>query len=209
MPNRLLDDRQIRDAYHGKRLHRHHASSVSVVVDELGLQHGRFRADIAVINGHLAGFEIKSDYDRLHRLGSQLEGYCAVFDLVTLILTPKHLEGALSIVPNWWGIVISSQGPRGGIRFRTHRPGKRNPDVNDLCVAQLLWRKEVTEILVDLGIEDSALRGNRQALYAQLITRLGSSELREHVRQRMKSRQDWRCPSRLSQGVGLCLPNAT
>ena len=111
---RRLDDHQIRIAYHLKRLRIHHANPATVVVDELGLQHGRFRADIAVVNGHLAGFEIKSDFDRLSRLPSQAEGYSSVFDQVTLILTDRHAAEAKNLIPDWWGLVCAHRGTRGG-----------------------------------------------------------------------------------------------
>lgn len=208
MLNQGLNDSQMRAAYHRKRLQRHHSDPAAVVVDELGLQHGRFRADIAVVNGHLAGYEIKSDFDRLDRLSAQVDGYGAVFDRITLIATSKHLEEAVALVPEWWGLVSTQQGPRGGIRFATIRQARRNPDVNDLCVAQLLWREEAREILLHLGTEERQLRGNRAALYGLLVSRVSSRELRERVREKMKSRSDWRCPARLSPSDDSFPPNA-
>ncbi len=60
-----MNDPEIRRAYHRLRLARHHRDPNTLVVDELGLQHGESRADIAVVNGHLLGVEIKSDVDTL------------------------------------------------------------------------------------------------------------------------------------------------
>jgi len=203
-----LNDGQMRAAYHRQCLRRWHADSGTLVVDELGLQHGRIRADIAVVNGHLAGFEIKSDFDRLDRLPSQVDGYSAVFDRATLIATPRHLERAEALIPGWWGLVEASQGPCGGVRFATRRRARHNPSVDDFSVAQLLWRTEAQEVLMDLGVEPRALRGNRASLYRLLVSRLSSRELRERVRERMKSRPEWRCPSPLSQGDGSFRPSA-
>lgn len=203
-----LNDQQIRFAYHSKCLRKHHTDSETVVVDELGLQHGRFRADIAVVNGHLAGFEIKSDFDRLIRLHSQVEGYSSVFDRVTLILTDKHAAKATSLIPEWWGLVCVRRGPRGGIHFATTRPCRTNPVVNSICVAQLLWREEAREILLELGVEEHKLRGNRQSLYEQLVGQLSTRQLRERVREKMKSRSDWRRLLRPSQDDDSCPPNA-
>ena len=72
-----MNDAQIRSSFHSKKLRRHHATPDTLVVDELGLKHGKCRADIAVINGHLIGYEIKSDDDSLHRLARQVEAYNA------------------------------------------------------------------------------------------------------------------------------------
>ena len=114
-----MNDLQIRTAYHRRRLWRHHADPSTLVVDELGLQHGKCRADIAVVNGHLIGHEIKSDIDSLDRLSSQVDGYNAVFDRVSVVVTERHLKGAISLVPEWWGVVAAAQGSRGGIHFTT------------------------------------------------------------------------------------------
>lgn len=189
-----LDDREMREAYHRKCLRRHHANPSTVVVDELGLQHGKCRADIAVVNGHLAGYEIKSDFDSLVRLRSQQASYGAVFDRITLVVTKRHLEQASETVPTWWGLVVARRGPRDGIHFEAVRSARRNSLVDDFSVAQLLWRGEVKDILLGLGFEEKQLRGNREALYSLLVCQLSSPALRECVRARMKARPDWRCP---------------
>jgi hypothetical protein len=75
--------------FHQKKLWLHHANENTLVVDELGILNGKSRADIAVINGYLVGFEIKSDEDSLTRLNDQVEAYNAVFDRSTLIVGPK------------------------------------------------------------------------------------------------------------------------
>lgn len=194
-----MNDSQIRAAYHRQRLSRHHSDPQTLVLDELGLQHGRCRADIAVINGHLVGFEIKSDVDSLHRLESQVLGYNAVFDRIVLVAAERHVEGALQAIPEWWGLVCAVSGPRGGIRFKTVRQARTNVGVDNFCVAQLLWREEAKALLVAMGVEDRDLRGNRASLYEQLVTRMGSTELRRAVRETIKRREGWQHPSLLER----------
>ena len=58
-----MNDERIRAAFHRKVLRRHHANANTLVIDELGLKHGKRRAVIAFINGHINGYEIKCDYD--------------------------------------------------------------------------------------------------------------------------------------------------
>src|SRR5438093_602201 len=101
----IMNDALIRERFHKQRLWRFHASPNTLVVDELGLKHGKCRADIAVINGHLAGYEIKSDEDSLDRLEEQVEVYSAVFDRATVVVGTKHVGSIRSVVPRWWGIV--------------------------------------------------------------------------------------------------------
>jgi len=187
-----MNDREIRDAYHRRRLSRQHRDPSTIVVDELGLKHGECRADIAVINGHMVGIEIKSDADSLDRLATQVEGYSSVFDRAVLVATDKHLANATSRIPSWWGIVRVQQGPRGGVDFVTVRPTMANPQVDSFAVAQLLWRDEAAQILSSLGAEPRQLRSSRAVLYGELVSQLSQCELRRQVRETMKMRFPWR-----------------
>lgn len=187
-----MNDVEIRSAYHRIRLARHHQDSNTLVVDELGLRHGASRADIAVVNGHLVGIEIKSDADTLSRLDGQVDCYSAVFDRAVLVTTTRHSREALRSVPDWWGVVEASQGSRGAVRFRTLRRARSNPAVDPYAVAQLLWRDEAASILEGLGAPSNVLRQRRSVLYEELVTRLDRRELRRQVRETLKSRPSWR-----------------
>ena len=195
-----MKDSQIRAAFHKKVLRRHHANAETLVVDELGLKHGRRRADIAVINDHLNGFEIKGDEDSLHRLAGQIEAYSAVFDRATLVVTGRHRQEVQDILPPWWGIVVCAEGPRRAVWFRTVRRPKANPSVDCFSIAQLLWRAEAAEILASRGVSASVLRSKRAVLYEHLVDLTELRELRSLVRARLKSRSDWRCPQPPSPG---------
>ncbi|MCZ7665173.1 MAG: sce7726 family protein [Thermoleophilia bacterium] len=190
-----LRDSEIRSAYHRKYLRDYHDDPRVLVVDELGLQHGKCRADIAVMNGRLAAYEIKSDLDSLSRLHSQVHGYNAVFDRITLVVTQRHLQQAATLIPPWWGLVSTARGKRGGIHFTTVRRSQANPEVDSFCVAQLLWREEAREILLGLGLAERELRGNRAELYDLVVKRLSPQALRHQVREKMKSRSNWKGPS--------------
>ena len=56
--------------------------SNSLLIEELGLMSGEFRADIAVLGTKLIGYEIKSETDTLSRLPRQAAAYGAIFDEV-------------------------------------------------------------------------------------------------------------------------------
>src|SRR5690606_10827842 len=51
-----------------------------VLIEELGIENGAARVDLAVAGGLLEGFEIKSDLDTLDRLARQMHAYHRVFD---------------------------------------------------------------------------------------------------------------------------------
>ncbi|WP_128815240.1 hypothetical protein [Vibrio sp. 624788] len=54
------NDSEIREAFHKKKLKSQHEDNQTLVIDELGLMHGSNRIDIAVVNGCIHGYEIKS-----------------------------------------------------------------------------------------------------------------------------------------------------
>src|ERR1700758_3438041 len=114
----------------------------ALILDELGLCCGRVRADMAVVNGELKGFEIKSDQDTLLRLRSQSSLYCRVFDTVSIVVASKHLKKALKIAPDWWGILVAEEKGNDDLRIRKYRREKRNPGPDPFAIAQLMWRDE-------------------------------------------------------------------
>ena len=70
-----------------KFLTNHHAQDEKVrIIEEFGVQHGTARVDIAVINGIIHGYEIKSDQDTLRRLPRQMGVFNLVFDKITLVV---------------------------------------------------------------------------------------------------------------------------
>src|SRR5258706_11027427 len=81
------------------RLSHQYPSTKYRIVPELGLWHGAARIDIAVVNGILHGFEIKSDRDTLSRLDVQMPAYNSVFDKVTLVVGRTHLVQAFQTIP--------------------------------------------------------------------------------------------------------------
>jgi len=204
-----MKDTVIRRGIHRTLLRKHHACADTLVVDELGMKHGRRRADIVVINGHLNGFEIKSDKDSLRRFEEQVRVYNAVFDHATLVTTQRHMAKAQMMVPEWWGIITCSMGARGAVEFRSVRRARRNPSVDLISVAQLLWRDEAQTVLRGRGAPERLLRERRSVLYDHLVGTLTAVELRRTVRERLKNRRNWRHPAPLSPSGGSCLQNAT
>jgi hypothetical protein len=202
-------DRDVRRALHSKVLRDHHGHADTLILDELGLRHGTSRVDIAVVNGFLHGFEIKSEADTLERLEGQIIIYNAVLDRVTLVVGEKHLAKAEARIPSWWGLKIVVPGPRGGIDFEHDRTPKLNPAIDPLALAELLWRPEVLGILADRELPARALRQPRSGLYRCLVELVSLDELREIVRQRLKARERWRGHRPPSTGDGSSTPTPT
>lgn len=164
----------------------------TLVVEELGLAHGASRVDIAVINGHIRGVEIKAEADTLARLPAQAAAYGAVVDRATLIVAERHLASSLDLVGFWWGILVTQRAANGAVTFRRIRGERANPHVDPAAQASLLWRPEAIAILSELGCESSLLKASRAALYAELARRLPRHRLATEVRRRLKARTVWR-----------------
>lgn len=189
-----MRDRDVRTAVLKKVIADHVADPSTLVVEELGLEHGACRVDIAVVNGFLHGYELKSDADTLSRLPFQIDAYSKVLDRATLIAGERHIDAAIGLLPDWWGIKVATRGSRGAIHIETVRPVSNNPAASPVHIAQLLWRDEVIAILEGLGVEKKALRTNRAGLYSLLAVTVGLVELRQMVREHLKLREVWRRP---------------
>ncbi len=186
-----MHDTSIREALHRKMLRKYHDDIGTRVIDEMGINHGTVRVDIAVANGILQGYEIKGEYDNLNRLPSQAEAYSKLFDKVTLVTCEKHLGESLRIVPDWWSVVTASMGERGAIHFSTYRKGYKNKGLDVYVLARLLWKDEALEILESIGLKGLRSK-NRDDLYQELATRYKPTELRNHVCTAIKKRQFWK-----------------
>jgi len=160
------------------------------VVEEMGVWSGSCRIDLAVINGELCGYELKSDSDTLDRLPAQASIYGKVFDRVTLVAGAKHFDRARDLVPEWWGIVIASE-ENGGVVLRSFRASSRNPFPDPFTIAQLLWRDEAVAILADRGLAQGWRSKTAPAVHQHLAASLSLAELSDAVRAKLKQRTTW------------------
>ncbi len=188
-----MNDMVIRQCFHRKRLKKYHDCVDALVVDELGLKHGKCRADIAIINGRIIGYEIKSNRDSLCRLDEQIKNYSLVFDRASIIVGSRHLDAVAERLPKWWGIIYCLEGARGAVSFRTLRRPKLNSLADPFSVVELLWRDEAEEMLRARGAPKKTLRQKRSVLYRRLLELIDYRELHDMIRHALKTRQNWRC----------------
>lgn len=167
------------------------------IIEELGVHHGNARVDIAVVNGVMHGYEIKSDLDTLLRLPEQIEVYNSVFDKMTLVVGKSHLYEAIKMIPEWWGVVVAKVDENGVVTFNTIREEETNTEQNKLSVAKLLWREEALKILEEMN-EANGLRSKpRDLIYSKLSTILDQTTLNKKVRETIFFRATWRSESPL------------
>lgn len=159
------------------------------VVDEFWTPASHARADLAAIGRDLHGYEIKSAQDTLRRLPRQVAAFGRIFDRCTAVVAAKHEMGAEGLLPDWWGLVIVEPGPEP--TFLTRRDSRANSCVDVELVVRLLWRAEVTKILIDHGVQPD-LPGGRSAMWTQLLEALHPSKVTTVVRDALRSRENWR-----------------
>jgi hypothetical protein len=189
----LTNDSNIRQALKGK-LDKEIANDPDTkVIEELGITHGAARVDIAVVNGSIHGYELKSDKDTLQRLPGQIKIYNSVLDKVTLVVGRNHLHDSIRLVPDWWGITIAKMSsPSSKVKFCPIREPELNPNPNYTAIAALLWREEALNILEEINEAKGLRSKNRKVIYQHLANVLGKNELKERVRICLRTRTDWR-----------------
>ncbi|MDD5573493.1 MAG: sce7726 family protein [Candidatus Hydrothermia bacterium] len=202
----LTNDKIIRRALHvllDKELAKYRQRGYRAeIIEELGVHHGTARIDIALINGTMHGYEIKSDRDTLDRLPEQMEEFNTVFDKLTLVVGRRHLYQAMHIVPDWWGVVVAKFDSNNRLVFQTIRKPDNNREQVGVSIAGLLWRKEALQILKEQNEADGLLSKPRKIIYARLADILDIETLKKTVSTFLVSREHWRPGVQLTSGGG-------
>jgi hypothetical protein len=186
---RDVDIRRCLDAH----VHRVHEREEDVLIlHELGLSQGTARVDLAVVNGTIHGYEIKSQADSLDRLPAQLSVYGRALDYATLVVSPNHLARAKRMVPRWWGIWLAAASPL-GLALTEIRSASQNPRQDKRALVELLWRDEALRELEGRGLAKGLRSKPRSFLWDRLAMALSIDELRIVVRDCLKLRGvSWR-----------------
>jgi hypothetical protein len=164
------------------------------VVEEMGVWSGSARIDIAVINGELCGWELKSDSDTLQRLPQQAELYGRVFDRLTLVVGSKHCTKATALLPDWWNVLVAFE-KRGCLGLEPVQLGGMNPGREPYFVAQLLWRDEAIAALETFGLARGWRSKTAKLIHERLAVAVPLPELSAYVRAALKRRPGWLGPA--------------
>lgn len=167
-----------------------------LLVEELGLCQGEARVDVAVFNGSLHGYEIKSDIDTLDRLEGQQVIYSKTLDFVTLVIGNSHACKLSGKIPSWWGVSVARQCGE-LVVIEQDRESRPNPSVDPFSLVQLLWRDEALSILRDRQLHRGVASKPRQEVWARMAETIPLVELKNLVHNTLKNRSDWRSASQL------------
>jgi hypothetical protein len=186
-PDVAFGDAQIRPALRARLLAEYGDGPKTVVIDELGVCRGQVRIDLAVVNGLLHGYEIKSDRDTFRRLAGQIEVYSRVLDRATLVVGGRHLAEALRTVPGWWGILMVVFHPK-GLRFKTVRRGHRNPHRDPRSLVELLWLDDAIALLAQRDAARGVRGKPRRMVWDRVCEHFEVDEIGAAVRVHLKAR---------------------
>ena len=189
---RMNGERKVRAALKKRHLRHYNGRRDVLIIDELGLAHARSRIDLAVFNGHLHGYEIKSASDTLDRLPLQLATYVDALQKLTLVVATRHPDAAAAIAPNWCGLTEVVEGPRGGILFASRQRARLNPNLDAFTLAHLLWHPEAQDLLRARGASNADVNAPRKQLYRMLANEVPVRELAPAIKAAMASRRSWR-----------------
>ncbi|WP_363316272.1 sce7726 family protein [uncultured Leifsonia sp.] len=152
------------------------------------------RIDIALIGDHLAGFELKSDFDSLARLPRQMEVYGGVFDFCTLVVTDRHLARARAILRPGWGLAVvrRNKDVPDSLEYKQFRTPRPIRTVHKEALVSLLWRDELVRALDRLHAADGFRSKQRDVLEKRLCSVSDLAQLKSIVTDFLTARQGWR-----------------
>lgn len=189
-----MKDIDIRKKLKSIDLHLAPGNEHTKVVDELEIGYGDTRIDLAVINGSLHGYEIKSNHDTLIRLEKQITEYSKVFDFLTFAIGDKHINAASKLIPSWCGLIKVSDCKESpdGLHFETIHQSDRNSSVDNFTLAQFLWKEECITLLSKKSITKGVSSKSRIFLWKLVAETFSHDELPLEVRTILKARLNWR-----------------
>lgn len=115
----------------------------STIFEEFTCESGR--VDVLTTSQMLHGFEIKSDYDSLARVGFQIASYSRYCDALTFVAGPRLALKLLASVPVWCGVILAHRGGL-GISLVVLRTPKNNPRVDAQTSLSILGTAELRAI---------------------------------------------------------------
>lgn len=120
-------------------LARHDPSRATVLTE---MRVGQNRVDLVAVNGTTTAYEVKSRFDSLARLSTQVSSYLSVFERVYVVCDPKKVERILQAVDPTVGVVATNAS--GG--FRTIRKASSSTKLDHAAMFDCLRKPEYQAI---------------------------------------------------------------
>ncbi|KQT20258.1 hypothetical protein ASG31_17670 [Chryseobacterium sp. Leaf404] len=186
-----MNDYKIRTAIKNIEFINHFSEPDTKVIDEMGLNLGSSIIDIAVINGTMVGYEIKSDHDTLNRLAGQILEYNKVFDFLNIVTSKKFASSIKEHVPQWWGI-IEVEEKDSEIKIHQRRKARINKSVSSFSLLQLLWKEELGIMIDRYALPRSLKYKSKKTIWTYISEVLDIDIIKNDVRSFLKLRTSWK-----------------
>lgn len=147
------------------------------------------RADLVLLNGEMAGYEIKSDADTVARLHKQVHAFSSVMDKVSIVVTDKNIAKAKYIVPDWCGVIHYAGDD--DEKFRVVEEPKPCPERDAREVATLLSAAELYQALKRRGFARGLAKAPLREMIEAFVNFLNASEQRADILAALKARVDF------------------
>jgi hypothetical protein len=206
MPKLVTRDPDIRSVLMQDLNRRFSDPDHDLILQEFGCNTSRI--DVAIVNGSLHGFEIKSDSDSIARLAGQVEQYGMVFDFVTLICGRRLFSAAREVVPKWWGLRIATF-EDGKVTLREIRSPKQNPSQDKAALARMLWKDEALRCLRKNGWKTVTSKNSAEQIWDEAAKRLAVKTLADEARLAIKARGGSGFVKQSAQGGDLYTTGST
>jgi len=186
-----MTEEQIRADIRAQLITLFSADETALIVEEMEVCSGSARIDMAVICDRLIGIEIKGPRDSLDRLPRQASQYSKCFDQVVLVVDSQLAQGAIALIPSWWGVVIGTIGCD-GYRYQIARRPRKNKLVDVNSVLSLLWKNEMEILLNNFIPKRLPKSASRKRMRDQLVLGAQADKLKQAGVALLRMRKEWR-----------------
>ncbi|AEX53751.1 phage protein [Rahnella aquatilis CIP 78.65 = ATCC 33071] len=157
----------------------------ATLINEMVVANWSRRVDLAIANGHLQAFEIKSDFDTLKRLDGQLATFTSRFEKVTVVCSSRFTYEVTKKVQPDVGIIEFSNTIR-GVKFKVVQRGRLSNINNKRVFLGFLLKKELAKILLENEIYTQ--NGSSRSYLENLAENISLAKIRDFTLRAIKTR---------------------
>lgn len=158
------------------------------IIEELGIENGAARIDLAVISDRICGYEIKSDFDNAMRLVNQIHSYNRVFENIWIVTGATSSITIDYLLPSWWGIIRALRSESGEVQLHEIRPPIKNNNRDVYSLLTLFKRDELNILAIKYAVAAKTIKGPKQSLIDTLASLISLDVVNQEATHALKSR---------------------
>lgn len=159
------------------------------VFEEVTVPSGKARADIVAVNGHVVAYEIKSDFDSIKRLTTQIPEYDKNFEMNYVVVGQKLAESITMFVPEHWGIIVAEKTRVNTVRLSFIKKARLNPNLSFKDFISLLSSEDVKKIaLMDDYLGKKLPKRKIRELFKQEVIKRLDETVPNSLKNKLKNR---------------------